>query len=364
MRRSRDFLMASERRDPSAAKIAVRPSGGPDKPVHRTFPGPRDADAPLRVAIERGAYGDLIAHAKASLEAEVCGVLVGQICEDDEGRFVHVEAIIRGSAASGGATHVTFTQATWDAIHETLEHDFPKLRIVGWYHTHPGFGVEFSEMDLFIQRNFFAGSGQIALVTDPLSGAVAIAVNMPSGIEYLSRFWVDSREQTARVPAAGAAGASDAGGGNAAAPGAAAAPGDLGAAVKALEARVSQLIQAHDDQRASFHRFLYTVGFLVCLGIIGAVGYTVYSQYTSRFEPPKLNGFIPVPIQLGDKTVLVGLTVAQWEVPPEMNVMMIEFAKAQVEQERKLREAAAKSAADAKDGKADAKAAPPEKKSP
>lgn len=360
MPRRSDFLMASERRDSSAAKIAVRPSGGSDKPVRRTFPGPRDADAPLRVAIERGAYADLIAHAKASLEAEVCGVLVGQICEDDEGPFVHVEAIIRGSAASGGATHVTFTQATWDAIHETLEHDFPKLRIVGWYHTHPGFGVEFSEMDLFIQRNFFAGPGQIALVTDPLSGAVAIAVNLPSGIDYLARFWVDSREQTARVPAGGGASgnARSGEGKNAPAPGATAVSGDVGATVKALEARVSQLIQAHDDQRASFHRFLYTIGFLVCIGIIAAVGYTVYSQYTARFEPPKLSGFIPVPIQLGDKTVLVGLTVAQWEVPPEMNAMMIELAKAQVEQERKLREAAAK---ETKEG---AKSPEPEKKSP
>ena len=77
-------------------------------------------------------------------------------------------------------------------------------RVVGWYHTHPGFGVEFSEMDLFIQRNFFPDSAQIALVTDPLGGAVAICVNAAGGIEYLDRFWVDGREQPCRRPASAA----------------------------------------------------------------------------------------------------------------------------------------------------------------
>ena len=43
------------------------------------------------------------------------------------------------------------------------------LKIVGWYHTHPGFGVEFSEMDLFIQQNFFGGPAQIA----PRNGGAA-----------------------------------------------------------------------------------------------------------------------------------------------------------------------------------------------
>src|SRR4051812_25698699 len=183
-----------------ASTISVRETSAYDKPLSREFPGPRRADVLLRVAFERSAYAELIAHAKESLQAEVCGVLAGQVCSDDEGLFVHVEACIRGSAASEGSTHVTFTQATWNAIHSTLERDFPKLRMVGWYHTHPGFGVEFSDMDLFIQKNFFSRPTQIALVTDPLNGAVAICVNTPQGIEYISRFWVDGREQLCPMP--------------------------------------------------------------------------------------------------------------------------------------------------------------------
>ena len=170
--------------------------------MQRTFPGPGNADAKLRVAMERSGYAELVAHAKSSLDAEVCGVLAGNVCEDDEGVFVNVEAVIQGTSATEGGRHVTFTQRTWNEIHQTLERNHPKLKIVGWYHTHPGFGVEFSDMDLFIQRNFFPGPAHLALVTDPLNGAVAICFNAPGGIEYLDRFWVDGREQQCRMPAA------------------------------------------------------------------------------------------------------------------------------------------------------------------
>src|SRR4051794_1970989 len=102
-------------------KVTLRQSAVTEKTVGREFPGPRQPKVTLRVAFERSAYAELIAHAKESLEAEVCGVLAGQVCEDGEGVFVHVEAAIRGTAASEGSTHVTFTQATWNGIHATLE---------------------------------------------------------------------------------------------------------------------------------------------------------------------------------------------------------------------------------------------------
>jgi proteasome lid subunit RPN8/RPN11 len=302
---------------PDAPPINVQESAAGEKPVSRTFPGPRNAGTKLRVAMERRAYADLIAHARESLEAEVCGVLAGQVCEDDEGVFVHVEAIVRGTAASEGSTHVTFTQATWNAIHQQLEHDYPRLKIVGWYHTHPGFGVEFSEMDVFIQRNFFPGPSHIALVTDPLNGAVAICINAPQGIEYLGSFWVDSREQQCRVPERIS--------GRSARTGPAATPGGGDPdAVHALEARVGQLLQALDEMRRSYYRFLLTCGILFCVALMIAVGYTLYSQWNYRLEPPKVNQIVPVPVQIGDKVVILGVAVTSWEVPPELNAILLE----------------------------------------
>jgi hypothetical protein len=39
---------------------------------------------------------------------------------------------------------------------------------VGWYHTHPSFGIFLSHHDLFIHQHFFAQSLQVAYVVDPI----------------------------------------------------------------------------------------------------------------------------------------------------------------------------------------------------
>lgn len=303
----------------TAPAVSVKETHGSDKPVQKTFPGPRGAGVSQRVAIARQPHAELIAHAKESLDAEVCGVLVGQLCEDDEGSFVEVSAVIRGAQASGGSTHVTFTQATWTTIHETMDQKYPKLRIVGWYHTHPGFGVEFSEMDLFIQRNFFSGPGQIALVTDPLSGAVAIAANQSSasgGITYLPKYWVDGREHPSWCPPQTIPS------GNAADPQASSGPH-----TEALEQRVAQLTHALDDLRESLYRFLLFAGLLVCVGVVAVTGWMIYSMYKPRIEPPQMHNFVPVPVQIGDKKVLLGVNVVSWEVPPELNALLLDLEK-------------------------------------
>jgi proteasome lid subunit RPN8/RPN11 len=324
--------------DPKANKpaesVSVRPMSEEEKPVRRKFPGPRGAISKLRVAIDRASYAELVAHAKSSLEAEVCGVLAGEVCEDDEGLFVSVEAVIRGGAASQASTSVTFTQDTWNLIHRSLERDYPDLRIVGWYHTHPGFGVEFSEMDLFIQRNFFPGPTHLALVTDPLSGDVAICINTAAGIQYLESFWIDGREQKCRVPAR-ASGKSDETTGS----GADSASGDR---LQALESRVNQLVQSLDDMRAFHYNFMMTCGFVFCLALIGGVGYSVYRQMSSRYQPPQLVSDYSIPVIIGDKVVKLGVAVVGWEIPPELNAVLVQEALLKEQAEEKARKEAEK----------------------
>src|SRR3712207_9565583 len=53
-------------------------------------------------------------------------------------RSVYIEANIRGNFASGRAAQVTFTAKTWQHIQDVLDKDYPDMRILGWYHTHPG----------------------------------------------------------------------------------------------------------------------------------------------------------------------------------------------------------------------------------
>jgi len=298
----------------SGANVTMRDAAPTEKPQRRNFPGPRGAQAALRVAIERSPHAELVAHAKESLNAEICGVLAGRVCEDDEGGFVHVEAAIRGTAASQGSTHVTFTHATWNAIHRTMERDYPQLRIVGWYHSHPGFGVEFSEMDVFIQKNFFSSPTQIALVIDPLSGNVAVCINTARGIEYLPRYWVDGREYEGKMPAAPAANR-DRGGESALS----ADRNDQRPQV--IDERVGQLVLAVDDLRASMYRFLLFIGSLAAVAILVVAGYAIFYQMKARVEPPKNIGFAPVPVQIGTNTALIGVQIVKWDLPPELDVM-------------------------------------------
>jgi proteasome lid subunit RPN8/RPN11 len=104
-------------------------------------------------------------HARSNGKTEVCGVLIGT-----EGDGVtRVEACIPGVNAAQGGAHVTFTQDTWEHIYKIKDRDFPDDRIVGWYHSHPGFGVFLSDHDTFIHKNFFSSPQQVAWVYDPHS---------------------------------------------------------------------------------------------------------------------------------------------------------------------------------------------------
>ena len=111
---------------------------------------------------------DIRDHGLSSPEIEVCGVLVGNIYHDASGPYCHIRANIRGNHAEGRNAQVTFTADTWTHIQQTMDSQYPDDRIVGWYHTHPGFGIFLSGMDLFIQENFFGEPWQVAFVDDPI----------------------------------------------------------------------------------------------------------------------------------------------------------------------------------------------------
>jgi proteasome lid subunit RPN8/RPN11 len=104
-------------------------------------------------------------HARSNGKTEVCGVLVGA----EDGGMTSVHACIAGVNAAQGGAHVTFTQDTWEHIYKIKDRDYPDTRIVGWYHSHPGFGVFLSEHDTFIHKNFFSSPQQVAWVYDPHS---------------------------------------------------------------------------------------------------------------------------------------------------------------------------------------------------
>jgi proteasome lid subunit RPN8/RPN11 len=125
---------------------------------------PRDARTPaLQVSTE--VARQIRQHARSNRTTEVCGVLIGT---ETDGQTT-INACIAGANAAQGGAHVTFTQDTWEHIYKMKDRDYPDGRIVGWYHSHPGFGVFLSDHDTFIHENFFSSPNQVAWVFDPHS---------------------------------------------------------------------------------------------------------------------------------------------------------------------------------------------------
>ena len=147
------------------------------RPEVRILGKRRPLDHPTWTAVDilmnESAFRDAQAHALSSPGREVAGVLVGpQPEKQPDGRYVvHIsDAIIARHTRMQGAS-VTYTPESWRYVNDRLAELFPDgtAVIVGWYHTHPGFGIFMSGMDQFIHRNFFTQIWHVAMVLDPLA---------------------------------------------------------------------------------------------------------------------------------------------------------------------------------------------------
>jgi len=118
--------------------------------------------------IRRSVLDRIHDHGRENTNVEICGVLVGNVFQDEFGPYLYITDAIQGDAASEHAAQVTFTAETWDHIQNVMDAEHTGKKIVGWYHTHPGFDIFLSGMDLFIQDNFFNLPWQVAFVYDPI----------------------------------------------------------------------------------------------------------------------------------------------------------------------------------------------------
>jgi proteasome lid subunit RPN8/RPN11 len=111
---------------------------------------------------------DMEDHALSNPEVELGGVMLGGQFVDAEGKsFVVVNDSLRAEHYESTRGSFKFTHDTWSHITRRLEAYPAEMRMVGWYHTHPDWGVFLSGMDLFICENFFNKPLDLALVIDP-----------------------------------------------------------------------------------------------------------------------------------------------------------------------------------------------------
>ncbi len=117
------------------------------------------------VFVTQRAYQKVNEHADSTLDLEVGGMLVGQVCL---------------------STDLTFTSNTLANLLNRLEEEYPDKQIVGWYHTHPGLSVFLSSMDVWLHTHFFPESWHVALVVDPYISHGGFFCYADGGADYLN----------------------------------------------------------------------------------------------------------------------------------------------------------------------------------
>lgn len=146
-------------------ETAARPDQNKHLKVVPVFE-PSDGDLPVYVDLDT--MRDMEEHAATDTRVELGGVLLGGQYQDEAGRsFVVVTDCLRAEHYEATKGSFKFTHDTWQQISRERD-EFPAdLQMVGWYHTHPDWGIFLSGMDLFICENFFNRPLDLALVIDP-----------------------------------------------------------------------------------------------------------------------------------------------------------------------------------------------------
>jgi len=120
---------------------------------------------PHRILVSREAWEALEAlfRVSAATRDRVGGLLLGSMTPAGNGVMVIVEAIASVGEASTEAPDYAPSEEQLNAAVGPAGQT-----CVGWFHTHLGDGVFFSESDQEVQRERFPELGQVALVCDPL----------------------------------------------------------------------------------------------------------------------------------------------------------------------------------------------------
>lgn len=108
----------------------------------------------------------MLKHGRAGVPLEVMGLMLGEFVDDYTVRVVDVFAMPQsGTGVSVEAVDPVFQTKMLDMLKQTGRPE----TVVGWYHSHPGFGCWLSSVDCNTQQAFEAlNKRAVAVVIDPI----------------------------------------------------------------------------------------------------------------------------------------------------------------------------------------------------
>lgn len=128
----------------------------------------------VSVFVSEEAMSSMIEQAESGYlrNEEILGLMTGFVYCDDEGEY---------AVAAGAATcRLDADDASVRFRRDSLEELFGSMdssegdRVVGWYHSHPGFGCYLSDTDIRTHEGVFGSDTGFALVIDPADSSIAV----------------------------------------------------------------------------------------------------------------------------------------------------------------------------------------------
>ena len=144
----------------------------------------------VKVYIHQDVYKEMEKYASSDTAHELGTIMIGEYSEDMGKVHVVISDFIYAKYTDASASTLTFTHETWDYVHKEHDEKYPNKKIVGWQHTHPGYGVFLSNYDMFIQENFFNLTFQVAYVIDPLQHLRGFFQWKNGKVEKLKGFYI------------------------------------------------------------------------------------------------------------------------------------------------------------------------------
>lgn len=131
--------------------------------------GTGDSDTPdcaEKVHVSSLALLKMLKHGRAGVPMEVMGLMLGQFVDDYTINCVDVFAMPQsGTSVSVESIDEVFQTNMMEMLKQTGRSEM----VVGWYHSHPGFGCWLSSTDINTQSSFEQlNSRAVALVVDPI----------------------------------------------------------------------------------------------------------------------------------------------------------------------------------------------------
>lgn len=124
-------------------------------------------EAGLRIYLRYDLFRALDEFAVRDTSRELAALLVGQIHEGPQGNCIVVEDAIE--IGVGDDREGRFSPRVWQHARRVARTRYATKVIVGWYHTHPGTGLDLSQEEREVHKSFFPEAWQVMYVVDPVT---------------------------------------------------------------------------------------------------------------------------------------------------------------------------------------------------